>query len=205
MGPLYAQIVMNATVVARGGEVKKIANVYNFVRASASPPRVKANVESAFQTAIGAKVLLALNEDYTQTDNTVRWLDDATDSPISFPEANVGAIAGQRYDNFTAAYILLRTEVRKTKGSKHYGPLAESTVNGDEIVVGDLPLFQDIADAIVAGFVDADGNAWSSTIVNTFNGIFGANPTMFGDALVQSAAVRKTVGTMKRRKVRGVY
>ncbi len=205
MGPLYAQIAMNATSVARGGEVKKITNVYNFVRASASPPRVKANVDSAFQTAIGDIVLLALNVDYTQVDNTVRWLDDAYDSPVSFPHPGVGAVPGQRYDNFTAAYILLRSEVRKTRGSKHYGPLSETTVNGDEIVAGDLPLFQDIADAILAGFVDSDGNAWSSTVVNTFNGIFGANPTMFGDALVKSVAVRKTVGTMKRRKVRGVY
>lgn len=205
MGPLYAQVTMLATVVARGGEVKNVANVYNFRRASSSPPRVKSEIDTAFQTNIATPVLAALNVDYTQIGNTVRFIDDATDMVQFFPHANVGAVAGQRYDNFTAAYILMRTTSRKTRGSKHYSPLAETTVNGDEIVVGDLPNFQDIADAILAGFVDASSNAWASTIVNTKNAILGVNPTLFGDSLITSVAVRKTVGTMKRRKVRGVY
>jgi len=205
MGPLYAQVTMHATVVARGGETKAIANVYNFRRDGSVLPRVKSEVDAAFQAGIGVAVLAAVNVDYTQISNTVRWLDDATDMPADFAHANVGGVAGQRYDNFTAAFILLKTTSRKTKGSKHISPLAETTVNGDEIVTADLPLFQDIADAIFNGFTDASGNIWSSTIVNTKNAIFGVNPTLFGDSLVTSALVRKTVGTMKRRKVRGVY
>jgi len=205
MGPLYAQVTMNATVVARGGEVKKIANVYNFKRTGSVLPRVKSEVDAAFQTAIGDTVLLALNVDYTQISNTVRWLDDATDMPADFAHANVGAVAGQRYDNFTAAFILLKTSSRKIKGNKHYSPLAETTVNGDEIVVADLPLFTAIAAAILAGFTDAGGNVWQSTIVSTKNAILTVNPTLFGDDLVSQALVRKTVGTMKRRKVKGVY
>ena len=205
MGPLYAQVSMLATVVARGGEVKNVANVYNFRRTGAVLPRVKSQVDTAFQAAIAVPVLAALDVDYTQVQNVVRWLDDATDMAVAFPHANVGGVAGQRYDNFTAAFILMRTTSRKTRGSKHYSPLAETTVNGDEIVAGDLPLFQAIADAILAGFTDAGGNVWQSTIVNTKNAIFGVNPTLFGDSLVTSVAVRKTVGTMRRRKVRGVY
>lgn len=205
MGPLYAQVSMLATVVARGGETKNIANVYNFRRTSSANPRVKSEVDAAFQTNIATPVLAAVNVDYTQTINTVRWLDDATDMAQAFTHANVGGVPGQRYDNFTAAFILLRTTSRKTRGSKHYSPLAETTVNGDEIVAGDLPLFTAIRDAILAGFTDASGNVWQSTIVNTKNAIFGVNPTLFGDSLVVSAAARKTVGTMRRRRVRGVY
>jgi len=205
MGPLYAQITVHATVVPRGGETKSIANVYNFRRDGSVNPRVKQEVSDAFQSAIQSFVLAALSIDYTQVANTVRWLDDATDMPQDFAEAHVGAITGQRYDNFTAAFILLKTTSRKTKGSKHYSPLGEDTVSGDEIVVGELPNFQDIADNILTGFTDASGNIWKSTIVNTKNAIFGVNPTLFGDSLVTSALVRKTVGTMKRRKVRGVY
>jgi len=205
MGPLYAQVSMLATVVARGGEIKKVANVYNFKRDNEVLPRVKSEVDTAFQTNIATPVLAALDVDYTQVSNTVRWLDDALDMLQDFPHANVGGQTGQRYDNFTAAFILLKTTSRKTRGSKHYSPLAETTVNGDEIVSGDLPLFQAIADAILAGFTDASGNVWKSTIVNTKNAIFGVNPTLFGDSVVTSALVRKTVGTMKRRKVRGVY
>lgn len=205
MGPLYAQVAMLATVVARGGEVKNVANVYNFRRTSSANPRVKANVDAIFQTNIATPVLAALNVDYTQVQNTVRWLDDATDMVAGFPHANVGGVAGERYDNFTAAYILLRTTSRKTRGSKHYGPIAEADINGDQIIAGSLPAFQAIADAILAGMTDADGNVWQSTVVNTKNAILGVNPTLFGDSLVSSVALRKTVGTMKRRKVRGVY
>lgn len=205
MGPNFAQVAMQATVVARGGEVKNVVNVYNFYRAATVLPRVKSEVDTAFQTSIGDLVVDALNVDYTQVQNTVRWLDDATDSPVAFPHANVGGQTGQRYDNFTAAFILMRTDVRKTRGSKHYGPLAEADVNGDALEAAALARFQLIADAILAGFTDGGGNIWQSVIVNTFNGIFGANPTMFGHAPVVSCLPRTTVGTMKRRKVRGVY
>lgn len=206
MGPYFAQITMHATVVPRGGETKKIANVYNFKRPVGTVlPRVKANVESAFQASIGVAVLAALSIDYTQTVNSVRWLDDATDMAMDFTEANVGGRAGERYDNFTAAYVLLKTDSRKTKGSKHYSPLGESDVNGDAIVSPLTTNLDAIAAAILAGFTDSDGNVWQSTVVNSKNAIFGVNPTLFGDAIVVQALGRRSVGTMKRRKIKGVY
>jgi len=205
MGPLYAQVTMHATVVARGGEVKNVANVYNFRRTTSVNPRVKGNVDTAFQAGIGAAVLAALNVDYEQYANTVRWLDDALDQPQDFTHANVGGRTGQRYDNFTAAFILLKTTSRKTKGSKHYSPLAESDVEGDGIVSPLTTNLAAIGTAILAGFTDSDGNVWQSTVVNTKNAIFGVNPTLFGDSIVTAVYPRQTVGTMKRRKVRGVY
>jgi len=205
MGPNFAQVTMRATSVARGGEVKNIANVYNFYRASTVAPRVKSEVDAAFQAGIGAAVLAFVNVDYTQLDNTVRWLDDATDAPQVFTHANVGGGTGMREDNFTAGYVLLRTTSRKTRGSKHYSPIGENQVDGDVLVAGSVTLLEAIATAILAGFTDASGNVWQSAIVNTQNGIFGVNPTLFGHSLVVQAVARTSTGTMARRKVRGVY
>jgi hypothetical protein len=205
MGPNFAQVTMMATSVARGGVVKNIANVYNFYRAATILPRIKSEVDTAFQAAIAVPVRAFVSVDYTQVQNTVRWIDDATDSPATFAHAGVGAIAGEREDNFTAAYILMRTGARRARGSKHYGPIAEDSVNGDVLENADYVRLQTIAAAILAGFTDASGNVWQSIVLNTKGGIFDVNPTLFGHSIVIQSVARKSTGSMTRRRVRGVY
>jgi hypothetical protein len=205
MDAKWVQIAMKGSAIARGSNVVSITNVYTFERTTTANPRVKANVESAFQTAIGDTVLTALNEDYVQSSNDVRWLDDATDIPAAFPETGVGAQAGERYETFTAAYVLMRTAFRGTRGSKHYGPVAEADVNGDQLTSGALTRFAAVAAAILAGFTDSDGNVWFPVVIQAASAVLDSNPTLFNPAGVVSCQARKTMGTMRRRKVKGVY
>jgi hypothetical protein len=196
---------MKGSVAARGSNVVPVTNVFVFERTTMANPRVKANVDVAFQAAIGDTIVAAVNEDYTQSSNEIRWLDDATDIPVSQTNVNTGAITGERYETFTAAYLLFRTSFRGTRGGKHIGPISEDDINGDQLTVAALARMQAIADAVLAGFTDSDGNVWVPVVIQSASAVLDSNPTLFNPAPVISAKARKTLGTMRRRKVKGVY
>lgn len=209
MDPQFAELVMNAFSVARGGAAKNIANVYQFYRTNGIGPRVKANVESAFQAAIGDVALLALNVDYTQTGTSVRWMDDATDAPVSFAEAGVGAIANDRSPDHVCATVQLHSGRRgwASRGSKHFGPISEDDTLGDVLDAGAIVRFQALADAILAGFTDTDGNQWLPIIVSRAvlsHPVFSTNPTFWVWAQVTNVIVNHSLGSMRRRKIRTV-
>lgn len=209
MDPQFCEVVMNAFAVARGGQAKPLANVFQFYRTSGILPRVKANVEAAFQSAIGDIVLAALNVDYTQTGTSIRWMDDATDAPVSFVEAGVGAIANDRAPDHVCATIQLKSGRRgwASRGSKHFGPIAEDDTLGDVLDAGAITRFQTLADAILAGFTDSDGNVWAPIIVSRAelsHPVFSTNPTYWIWAQVTNVVVNHSLGSMRRRKIKTV-
>lgn len=203
----YMEIVSYATITAAGGTAKASNNVYNFYRASTVLPVVKSNIEAAFQAAIMAKVLLAMQQDYAQSRNTVRFVDDATDAPVSFTEAGVGAIATARGPDFQAVTLQLKTGLRGRtfKGSKHYSPIAEADTDGDVLTSGAATRFNTLGTAIVTGFTDSDGNVWIPTILSRKPPAqYVTNPTTVVATVITQALLNKSLGTMRRRKIRTV-
>lgn len=207
----FCEIVSQAYAVARGGSVKNFFNVYHFRRTTSTNTLNKANIQAAFQTNIMVPVIAALNVDYTQIQNTVRFFEDPGDSPIATSQAGVGAIAGDRLPDFNAAVIQLKSSTRgKTgRGSKHYGPISESDTTGDDLVAGAVTRFTTIGTAIIAGFTDANGNVWVPGLKAAARGILPWHyvyplPTITGWTDLTSFVVNKSLGTMKRRKIRTV-
>lgn len=203
----YVQIVSYGYATAIGGGVKNFINVYYFRRTGTGNPLVKANIEAAFQTAIMSKVLAAVSVSYTQIQNTVRFIEDALDPPIGFAEVGVGAIAGDRAPDFVAVTLQLRTMVRGrfARGSKHYGPIAESDTLGDTLVAGAVTRFNAIGTALTTGFTDADANTWFPSVVsNKPPAQYKVNPVTLIANDVTSTLLNKSMGTMRRRKIRTV-
>jgi hypothetical protein len=203
----FVEIVVQATTVARGGTAKPIFNVFHYRRTNIVLPVTKAHIETAFQADVGALMLLFLSVDYVQTQTTIRFFDDALDAPIAFAETGVGAIAGQRMDSFVAAVVRLQstTKGRFARGSKHFGPIAESSSNGDTLEAADFGRLQAIGAGIVDGFSDADANFWQPVIKSgKAPAQYKTNPCMVRTYDAIAYVANKTPGTMKRRKVRTV-
>lgn len=200
-----AEITMLATAAAAGAGVKNFANVYHFRRTSNGGTLVKANVEAAFYAAISPSILAALSVDYTQIGDSCRMIDDALDSPIFVVRSGVGARTGDRLPDFAAATIRLYTATRGrfARGSKHFGPIAESDSLGDaEVTPTQITRLRAIGTAMLAGFTDSDGNIWKLVVLSRKPPAqYAVNPTTLVTYECTSTLVNLTLGTMRRRKV----
>jgi hypothetical protein len=196
---------------ARGSSSKATDNSFHFRRSNPALPLNKANVLTAFQTFIGSKIPLALNVRWTQLQNSCRIINDAQDAFVFATEVNVGSIAGDSMPSLSAAYMELKTGLRgkSYRGSKHFGPLSESdtTIATDDLLnAAALVRFGVIASALLAGFLDADGNTWVPQIMSRTLSILGpANPTTVVASDVTAIALRQSIGTMVKRKAKSIY
>jgi len=203
----YLEIIARGVLAANGAASKNVANVFNFRRVSGATTPAKANIEVAFQTAIMDKVLLAVSADYAQDGNALRWLDDATDPPVTFPEIGVGALATDRMPGYNAVVVQLHTAIKgkSGRGSKHFAGVVEASTTGDVLTGGGVTLWQTVATALNAGFTDSDGNQWRLGI-NSHKppAQWLVNPVTIVWNDVTSTLLNLTLGTMRRRKVRTV-
>lgn len=207
MAQQYLECISYGYATAIGGSTKNIVNVYNFQRLATVNPVSKANIEAAFQTNIMVPVLAALSVSYTQTQNTVRFFDDALDAPTSFTETGVGGISGDRLPDYSAVTLQMKSTLRgrSYNGSKHFGPIAESDTLGDTLVAGAVTRFNAIGSALVSGFTDSDGNLWLPVIKSSRPPAnYRTNPTLVLVQLVAGTRLNKSLGTMRRRKIRTV-
>lgn len=200
------QIIMKGTVAAPGASAKLVQNVFTFRRTAFVNPVVKENISNSFQTSIGDVILAAANEDYTQSANTVRILNDAQDRESSFAQAGVGAIAGDRLPTFANVRLALQTSVRGrwAIGAKAICPVTESDTLNDILTGAAITRWQDVADALLLGFPDADGNEWKLTVTSRKYSQLVTNPTTIREADVTAVLLNLTIGRMSRRKQKTV-
>lgn len=202
------EITMKGVAAAAGSTPKNIANVYHFRRGSAVPPIVKANIEAAFQAAIGAKVIALLNARYTQSFTSVRVVNDPLDQAVDFAEAGAGAITGDSMSSLDTGYCKIMTGVKgkEYRGNKKYGPMSESdsTTNGDVFNAGCIARFATLITAVLAGFTDSDGNVWTPVLYSRKNDKTVVKPTV-ACADVTGMALNKRIGRLRRREVVSVY
>jgi hypothetical protein len=199
---------MKGVAAAGGSNAVNIDNVYHYRRTTTVNPVNKANVEAAFQAGPVAKILLALNARYTQVSTSVRWIDDALDQALPFPETGVGAVAGDSQSTIDAVYILFRTGVkgRSYRGSKHYAPISEADATvGDILNAAAIARFTAIMTALATPIVDADGNTWVIQVLSRVLSQTEVNPTNIVASDVTSLLLNKRIGRMKRRETSSVY
>jgi hypothetical protein len=158
-----------------------------------------------------APVLAALNVDYVQEQTSIRFFENPADAQTFFAETGTGAITGDRLPDYCAGVIQLHAGIRGKvgRGSKHYGPIAEDSTTGDDLKTADVTRFAAIGAAIIAGFTDAQGNIWvpgmkaAARVGKPYNYVLPL-PTITGWTDLVSYVVNKSLGTMKRRKIRTV-
>lgn len=200
------EVAMKGTSVSDTGEAKTIINVYHFRRTNTTFALSKSQINTAFQAGIGAAVLAALNERYTQSENIIRWVDDALDPPQSFTQTGTGAITGESHPDFVTASLQLKTGLRGRhyRGAKRYAPISEADTKGDVLDASGITLITAIGTAILAGFVDANGNNWEPVILSTTLSQLQTNPTTVVANDITSTRLNKSLGIMKRRKIKTV-
>jgi hypothetical protein len=201
----YIEVGMLGVIAADPSISKNIANIYQFRRLAVVAPPSKAEINTAFQASIGAAVLAALNVDYTQTFNTVRFFDNAIDPAQEFVQAGVGAIAGERQPDYVTATVRLKASIRSRsgRGRKSYSPITEADTTGDNLTAGAKTRFDTVAAAILAGFTDASGNIWKPVIKSSKPPAqYTVNPVTLAVYDVISATANINLGILKRRKVK---
>jgi len=208
---LNIEIHVHGDCAAGGSNDRKSDAVFHFQRTNpALALPTKAQIDTAFQAAIVVVMGAALNARWLQSRNSIRYLDDPTDAFVDFSHAVVGSIAGDSMTTVEAAYLLLRTGLRggSYRSSKHLFPMSESdTTSGtdDLFNAGCLTRLTAIGAAILAGFTDASGNIWKSTVVSRKKSNFAVSPAVVVANLVTAVAVNKRVGRMRHREVASAY
>lgn len=198
-----AEVIMQGTLAAFGSNQKNVASVFHYRCALIVLPPTKVALEAAFQAGVCVPLIAAFNSRYVQSQNTVRYVDDVTDAPVSTARALVGAIATDPLPTRLAVYILLRTGLRKryNMGSKHFPAASEVDTTGDVLTGAGLARWQTVQTAVGATLVDALGNSWVPCVFSRKKSQIAVNPTTIYQNDVTQVLLDKTLGQMRRRKV----
>lgn len=201
------QCIINGTSATGGSSVTPSINIFNFRRTTVVNPFVKADFNTAFQTAIVTPLQAAMNVRYTANNLTVRILDDFNDSPRVFSVAGVGAIVTDSLPSDAAVYLLFRTALRgrNYRGSKHFGPASEVDTTNDILTGAGLVRWQAVQTALAANFVDAQGNTWVPTVLSRNLSNLKVLPVATVVANdVTEVLLDLNIGTMRKRRSRTV-
>lgn len=201
-----AEVVHLGTVAAGGGSAKNFANVYHFIRSSTVNPWSNTNIANEFIASILPDVCAVLNADYATTAVTARCVNDALDAPVSVADTTPGGVAGERLPDYNAVMLLLRTALRggSYRGRKFYGPISEADSQDDVLTAGAVTAFGTLITTLLAGMTDSDGNVWSLAVFSSTLSQSTVNPTTIVANVVTQILLNKSLGTMRRRKVKTV-
>jgi hypothetical protein len=204
------EIKVAGLIASAGSSAKNTFNTFHFHRAPSGNVFSKTAIDTAFQAAIGDKIVLALNHTWSQLFNMVRTLNDAQDAYITVNHVNPGAVAGDRMAAINAVFLLLNTGFRGKafRGGVHLGPVSEGdTTAGTEDILnaGAITRFAAIASALVTGFTDANGNIWQTSVFSRSLSLDRVNPTTIIENVITAALVNKRVGRLKVREPKSVY
>jgi len=200
-----AEVVMSGTLAAGGSNAVNVASVFHYRLAVVTAPPTKAALETVFNGAAGivAPFLAAANSRYTQSGNSVRWINDALDAPVSTARAGVGAIATDGMPTIDSVAMLFRTGMRgkSFRGSKHFPGVNESDTTDDILVGAGLVLWQALQAACAANLTDALANVWTPSVLSRKLSTLATNPTTVVANDVTQVLLNLNVGTMRRRRV----
>lgn len=205
-----AEVNMKGLISSGGSNSVNTQFLFHYRRASTSVDPTKAALDTVFQSDHAAKIILALNEGWSQLTNEVRWVNDALDQAVPFTHVNAGAITGDRLASHNAVFMLFRTGIkgRSYRGGKHFGPFSESDVTAaDEDVLnsGAITRVTAIATALAGSLTDSTGNVWALTLFSRVLSVVKPNPTTIVANNVTSILFNKRIANMKRRQVKSVY
>jgi hypothetical protein len=194
---------MLGTLAAGGSNAVNVASVFHYRLTAIIAPPTKNAIEAGFNAGVVAALLAAYNVRYTQTNNSVRWVDDALDAPAFIPRAGVGAIATDGMPTIDSVSFLLQTGLRgkSYRGSKHFPGVNEIDTTNDILVGAGFARWQAVQTAIQAALVDTALNTWVPSVLSRKLSVLGTNPTTVVANDVVQVLLNKNVGTMRRRRV----
>lgn len=206
---LVVEVQMQGLVTAGGSSNKNANFIFHFRRPSAATAINKAAVETQFQATVGAAILAALNNRYTQTFNQVRVVNDAQDPFLVVTETGVGAVTGDSMPMDLQLFILGRSALRgkSFKGGKKLFPLSEADTtapNTDILNTAALARFTAVSAAWLAGFTAA-GDVFTPVILSRTLSQLKTNPTTVVATDMIQPLVNKRLGRNKKHEVKSVY
>lgn len=209
-----AEVIVNGIITAGGSNSVPTQNVFHYTRANTVPVATKNNLYAIFETTMQAPMAAMLNNRWTWTTTTIRWLDDPTDAAAPFsPTAPpiVGGVAGDSLKSGTALFILFRSGLRgrSYRGGKHFGPMSEAdcTAGGDDILnAAAITRANTLRTAMITTLVDALGNNWIPSIYSRKLSL----PLLLPLASIVTFNVivtllNKRLGSMRGRQAKSLY
>lgn len=201
-----AEVVMAGVMAAGGSNAKNVQSVFHYRLSVLGGAPTKAALETIFQATIPVVFVAAANVRYTQSGNSVRGLNDATDAYQTVTRALPGAIATDSMPTIDSVYMLLRTAKRGAnyRGSKHFPGVNEADTTDDLLTGAGLVRWQALQTALMTPLVDALGNTWVLSLLSRSLSQLTNNPTTVVANDVTSVLLNKNVGTMRRRRTQTV-
>ncbi len=205
------EIQMQGIAASGGSTVKNLNFRFAYKRANAALPLSETALETIFDSSVTPTILAALNARYTQTQDVVRFVEDAARPAVTVPRTGVGLVAGDSMAMHLAAYVLKRMAIRGrgSHGSNHFAPISEAdtTTGTDDIFnAASIALWATARAAMIAPLTDANGNVWTPVIISRQTPAqYKINPTTVIVYAVSQILLNKRVGRMKKREVQSVY
>jgi hypothetical protein len=205
-GPhLITRIVTRAHALSTGEPRTKLSyNVWDFYRLTGAATPTKTQISAAFVTAIAANLKTVMSVSYVTDFIDTRFLDDPLDANYTAVLAQSGTVSGDSLPSVNSVTLQLKTGFRGriNRGSKHFGPIAESATLIDELTSAAQTAWDAFCATYLAGFTDAAGVLWRPYLVSQKNSVFTPTvATVVGNPITEITA-NSILGIMRRRKQR---
>jgi len=206
-----AEIKMQGIRSTQGSTSKNYEFVFHYRRTTVSNIPDEVILEASFQSNIATALVALLNESYTQTANTVRFVDDALRATEIVSRSLAGGVSGDSMPAHASNFILYRTALRgkSYRGSKHFGPLSESdttAASADVLNAAAITAWNAMITGLSSPMPDSNGNVWVPCVMSkAAPAQYRVNPTnvITNDATL--LLLNHRIGTMNRRKVKSIY
>lgn len=200
------QMVIQGTVAETGGTSKNVWNVFTYVQNPnvPSPPTAVA-VLNQFLASVWAQIAPLLSVRWVGVSSLARYMDVTTNA---FLPGNVPASGAKILPSLSSQQAVVtpfRTALRSKnyKGSKHFGPIDSASVTGDELTAAAVTAWQAILPTL-SGLITVTGQTYSPCIVSRSLSQLAKDPVNIQAAVITTALLNKTIGTMRRRKEKTV-
>jgi hypothetical protein len=200
-------IVMRAVVRAHAApgtepRIKSIVNVYDYYRTTTGGVPTKAQFATAFAAHPATDIQGLLSVSYITDFLDVRFLDDPLDPFLTAALAKNGTVAADSLPSVNNVTLQLKTGLRgpSYRGSKHFGPIAESDTTLDGLTAGAITRWATFQTAYLAGFTDAGGFLWLPVVTSQKYSTFTLLTAIVVYTAVNATIVNPYLGIMRRRK-----
>jgi len=196
------EIVVHGTCTAGTSSVTPSGNTFFYRRAVAGSSLSKAALKTIFESTIIAPLLAAANIAYSPNSCTIRNINDATDLPVDFILAGVGAIGTDSEPSVDAVVCVLKTAFRgrNARGFKHFGGTNEVDTTRDILTGAGLTRWEAVRDAVDDQMTDSTGTIWNPFIFSRPGSQIKKNPCVVRGADINVVTLDLQIGTMRKRK-----
>ncbi len=199
------EVVVKGIVTSKSGEEKDIINRYVYGNDDTPFTADITAFDTAFQAAFASAYNGLLNAGYTPTQIGYRQMDDATNTQVFKTNTLSGAVGsaatmvGPQYTAYCKLGTLKRG--RNYRGSKHYSPLDESSINQGELDTGGKAAIIAML-AVVVASITVDGHIWYPVIMSQNLSQTAINPVwvIATQTVASRSTSSKTTGVQRHRK-----